>query len=483
MVQRAQGPALGTARIIQDRDLDHREVTMKGTKALILIFAFSIAANAQVPNFTPPTPLIAAAVRNDTTEVKRILHDGADPNEGRLAGFSPIFFAIYQHNMEMFRTMIASGADVRATDPAGSTTLMWAAADELARADFVEEILKLGGDVNAKNKSGDTALSWALRRGSTPVVAVLRRAGAREDGRIKVPVEKAVALLQKSGTEFTKVSGCVSCHNQSIPQMAVSAARAQGFAVNASSATEQANGVHKFYGSLVEMMRNEPEHIPDPAVSVSYALLGLAAEGQPPDAVTASMASVIAKHQLADGRFRTLAVRPPIESSEFTPTALSIRALALYGEAPQRQIVAARQWLETARPQSNEDIVMQLLGLAWAEADPAYLRKVADVLVAQQGSDGGWAQLPHLSSDAYATGQALVALATSGQVTTSDPVYQRGIDYLLRTQMADGSWLVRTRAFPFQIYRDAGFPHGKDQFISAAGTSWAVMALSQCPPE
>jgi N-acyl-D-amino-acid deacylase len=68
-------------------------------------------------------------------------------------------------------------------------------------------------------------------------------------------------------------------------------------------------------------------------------------------------------------------------------------------------------------------------------------------------------------------------------VTASDPVFRRGIDYLLRTQQRDGSWLVRTRAFPFQKYRDAGFPHGKDQFISAAGTSWAVMALSLAMPK
>ena len=39
------------------------------------------------------------------------------------------------------------------------------------------------------------------------------------------------------------------------------------------------------------------------------------------------------------------------------------------------------------------------------------------------------------------------------------------------------SW-VRSRAFPTQPYKESGFPHGKDQWISAAGTSWAAMALS-----
>jgi hypothetical protein len=63
-------------------------------------------------------------------------------------------------------------------------------------------------------------------------------------------------------------------------------------------------------------------------------------------------------------------------------------------------------------------------------------------------------------------------------MSTSDPVYRRGVDFLLRTQMSDGSWLVRSRSFPVQKYRESGFPHGKDQWISAAGSSWAVMALS-----
>jgi hypothetical protein len=43
--------------------------------------------------------------------------------------------------------------------------------------------------------------------------------------------------------------------------------------------------------------------------------------------------------------------------------------------------------------------------------------------------------------------------------------------------MEDGSWLVRTRAPSFQPYFDSDFPHGHDQFISAAATNWAVMAM------
>ena len=52
-----------------------------------------------------------------------------------------------------------------------------------------------------------------------------------------------------------------------------------------------------------------------------------------------------------------------------------------------------------------------------------------------------------------------------------------GVDYLMRTQVKDGSSHVRSRAFGFQPYFESGFPHGHDQWISMAATAWAAMAL------
>jgi hypothetical protein len=51
------------------------------------------------------------------------------------------------------------------------------------------------------------------------------------------------------------------------------------------------------------------------------------------------------------------------------------------------------------------------------------------------------------------------------------------VRFLLATQLDDGSWHVRSRAVPIQPYFDSQFPHGEDQFISAAATNWATMAL------
>jgi hypothetical protein len=92
---------------------------------------------------------------------------------------------------------------------------------------------------------------------------------------------------------------------------------------------------------------------------------------------------------------------------------------------------------------------------------------------------GDWSQLPDRASDAYATGQAVYALRVGARLEKSHPAVERGLRYLLTTQLADGTWHVRRRAFPFQPTTiRSGFPHGRDPWISAAATSWAVMALS-----
>ena len=84
--------------------------------------------------------------------------------------------------------------------------------------------------------------------------------------------------------------------------------------------------------------------------------------------------------------------------------------------------------------------------------------------------------MDYWTSDAYATGMSLYALHEGGRSIISE-VYRKGVAYLLKNQYADGSWLVKTRAYPVQPFFESGFPFGPHQWISAAGTSWASIAL------
>jgi hypothetical protein len=216
---------------------------------------------------------------------------------------------------------------------------------------------------------------------------------------------------------------------------------------------------------------------------VSAILLGLSAEGYGANAATDAMATFLLRQQTPDGRWIITQHRPPIESNDVQVTANCIRALQVY--APKRgrpefdaAIARAATWLRRQQPRLTEERAYQLLGFGWTHASKATIQAAAKALIGGQRPDGGWSQLPTLQSDAYATGEALVALEQSGAVTASDPAYKKGVAFLMKTQLADGSWFVTSRAIAIQPFFESGFPHGHDQFISAAATNWATMALA-----
>jgi hypothetical protein len=455
---------------------------MRIVAMMLTTCALSATVSAQVPDFTPKTPLIGALLHDDVGEAKRLIARGDDPNESGFIGMPPLVLAILRQDLDLVRAMVENGADLDARDRSGSTALMWAAFNETGDARVVEALLEWGADPAATNQAGETALAWALRRGDTPVVAALRNAGASETALTKASVEKALALLQHSGSQFTRMSGCNSCHHQSLVQMALGVARAHGLGVDETAARQQVDVTMKVLSGVSAQALRNRDRIPDPPIAVSYALLGLSAERHEADATTDAMAGVVAAWQRDDGAFSPLpAIRPPIEADAFTATALSLRALQLYGVSAGERVAKAAHWLRVTQPRTTQEHAMQLLGLTWANAPAEDIQASASALLAEQQRDGGWAQLSTLETDAYATGQALVALQTAGHAVSSSE-YRRGVGFLLRTQFPDGSWLVRSRTFPVQPLRDTGFPHETNQWISAAGTSWAAMALALTLP-
>jgi squalene cyclase len=146
-----------------------------------------------------------------------------------------------------------------------------------------------------------------------------------------------------------------------------------------------------------------------------------------------------------------------------------------------KSIQLAATWIGEFRPRTVYDLAWRLQGLVWGGKNKEAILKARQELLAAQRSDGGWSDLPSMESGAYTTGLAMIALQSSG-LPVSDPAYQRGVQYLLNTQLEDGSWHVRSRAAGFQPYFDNGFPHGVDQWISAAGTSLATVALTLAAP-
>ena len=221
--------------------------------------------------------------------------------------------------------------------------------------------------------------------------------------------------------------------------------------------------------------------------TAGYALFTLELGGWTPDATTEAVVEYLLQRDQKTDHWRPVSNRPPTEASLFTTNYLAIRALKKWGAEAQKERIAkrlgaVRGWVHKTPAKDTEDRVFRLYALQIVGEPEPKRQPAVEALLTSQRKDGGWGQLDSLDSDAYATGSALVALHQAGGLATCDPAYQRGVAFLIKSQQADGSWHVRSRSKPFQTYYETGFPHGKDQFISSAASSWAATALVLTSP-
>lgn len=374
------------------------------------------------------------------------------------------------------------------------TPLMYAVVSETAALPMTKALIERGADLNVKSAEGATALDFALRQGDPAVVELLRKAGAVEGDASPKPelkmkpatsalaaVERSLPLLQRNDVTFISKTGCVSCHNDNLTALAVAGARRQGLKVDEEIARSQKEKIAAFVESRRENYLQGVSIAGGPDTT-GYILLGLAAENWPADPATDAMARYLKNEQRADGSWPNFASRPPIESSDIQTTAVALRSLQVYGLKTarveyDRAARRAADWLAAQQPVTSEDRDFQILGLVWASRRAPAQTLARDLLSAQR-ADGGWSQTASLASDAYATGQALFALQEAEALRPADAAYQRGARFLMNTQCEDGSWYVRSRSIPFQPQFQSGFPYGRDQFISAAATNWAAIALT-----
>lgn len=302
--------------------------------------------------------------------------------------------------------------------------------------------------------------------------------------RLRDAATRNLALFQQSQKGWFDVQRCDSCHHQYQPALAYRAAREHGIPFDETIA--RADAAKAFtYADLDRAVQYS--WIIEPAVDDAYRLIAADAAGVRPNLTTAVMARLLMARQNRGGDWPSHRQRPPSSYSNFTFTALGVRAIQLYAHPSQKaelakHVALARQWFLSHTPIDTEERTYKLLGLKWSGGDRAAIAAATRDLQKTQEADGGWASLDGRESDAYSTGQSLVALHDGGGVATSDANWQRGIEWLLKTQAADGSWHTRTRLYPpaplSPPYYESGLPYGHDQFLSAQGGAWAVMALA-----
>lgn len=305
---------------------------------------------------------------------------------------------------------------------------------------------------------------------------------------VRAAVERALPHLRAAAAGHAEQKTCFACHNQTHPLLAFAAAKSRGFAVPPDLFETQAGHIAGFLGENAERFR-KGEGTGGAADTAGAALFTLELAGHAPDDRTAAVAEYLLKTQHDRDHWRVVASRPPTEASSFATTYLAARGLRVWTPAPgqeraAKRIASAREWMLKTPAKDTEDRVFRLFGLKEIGADDKDVAAAAWELLKTQRADGGWGQKADMAADPYATGTALVALHQAGGLATDHPAYARGVGFLLRTQLADGTWHVKTRSVPFQKYYEGGFPHGKDQFISSSATGWATTALILgCPPK
>jgi N-acyl-D-amino-acid deacylase len=306
---------------------------------------------------------------------------------------------------------------------------------------------------------------------------------AASPAEIRSAAARAIALMQASQMEWDDGWSCASCHHQYLPAIALADARQAGVRINETIAATDAEMAFKELSNSDAAVQGSRSI--EPTIGEAYKLWAAEASGRPITRATQYTVRRMAGRQKPDGHWDTMDQRPPQSWSPFTTTALVIRSINRYAAPEMASEVSTRvdrgkAWLLSNTPIDTESRTFRLFGLSWSGGPTAVAK--ADLLKSQH-PDGGWSTVDGRPSDAYSTGEALVALSDTAAVPPSEAAWQHGLSFLLKTQQRDGSWHVPTRLHaPAPLspeYFETGYPYAHDQFLSIMGSSWAVMAFAR----
>jgi hypothetical protein len=317
-------------------------------------------------------------------------------------------------------------------------------------------------------------------------------------GQIQQTVDRAIAYLQTESADWLNTRGCAACHHAGMPFWALSVAEQQGYAIDKKYLADK---IESLLGSKDKLLSSKifpnPADPPDPrpqgrGLNMGLPFLAVAARSLPSlsEGQKQSLqliAEEIVNKQQADGSwefFPTLR-RPPINESQTTDAAWIIMALEAEtgpdaSEAQRAALQKAISWLDAAKPADlHQDKALKVLLGARAGKPRETMQTTIDELLALQRADGGWSQtVPEPKSDAFATGQTLYVLSLAGY-TAERPEIKRAIDFLVATQLPNGSWPMLSRSSP------DGSPGSSKLLtpINCAATSWATLGLARLVPK
>jgi squalene-hopene/tetraprenyl-beta-curcumene cyclase len=298
---------------------------------------------------------------------------------------------------------------------------------------------------------------------------------------IDATIDRGLAFLAKDAMAWKQEHKCASCHHAALVIWSMHEAKQRGYTVDEPVLDELTKWVARSGDGKFGLAR--PASAPK-AFSPKAMWFALALGAVPqPDAESRKGMELLLKtvksEQTDDGSWSPWPkTRPPIMgNSDESMTALATLAVLPLAAAGDDSARAVRDkgvhWLtETKTDDDAQSIAMRLvlwrrLGRPAEEWEPL-VRRIRE----RQNADGGWSQTKDMASDAWATGQALYALAHAG-IKPDEPVIARAHAFLIRTQHDDGSWPMTSRPV------EPGGGEGCKSLIpiTGAGSAWAVLGL------
>jgi hypothetical protein len=317
------------------------------------------------------------------------------------------------------------------------------------------------------------------------VVVVLPSAGSAQDlrpepSRVGATIDRGLRFLTRDALAWKNKHNCASCHHAALVIWAMREAKQRGHAVDEPVLTELTKAVAESGDGKFGLPR--PASAPKAASPKAiYFALALGADPRP-DALSRTglkrFLKTVKGEQTDNGSWSTWPeTRPPIFGpSDETLTALAVLAVLPEAAAGDASAKAVRdtgiKWLtETKSDDDPQSVAMRLvlwtrLGRPAKEWQPL-VRRIKE----RQNADGGWSQRKDMASDAWATGQALYALA-SADIKPDEPVIGRGHAFLAKTQRGDGSWPMTSRPV-----KPGGEGCKSLIPITGAGSAWAILGL------
>ncbi len=115
--------------------------------------------------------------RDEWIIIKKLIEEGADPNQTDNQGFTPLMAAAVTGNKEIAQVLIDAGADVNQKDDTGDHALIIAA--RFGHLEILTILINAGADLHHKNNdNGWNALMAAACEGHSQIITLLIAAGA-----------------------------------------------------------------------------------------------------------------------------------------------------------------------------------------------------------------------------------------------------------------------------------------------------------------